>query len=209
MIASWYTLGEALKTNYILIDFENVQPKALTQLTDHPFKELVFLGVNQLKIPIELVRTLQPLGDNVTYIQVPGKGPDALDFHIAYYIGELRATDPNSFFHIISKDKGFDPLIEHLWARKIPVIRSTDITEIPMLRISSATSFEEQVAAVVKNLEGRGASRPRKDKTLSNTVKSMLSSDAKPEEIRLVIDDLKRQKIVVAKNGGITYNFAK
>ena len=198
-----------MKTNYILIDFENVQPKSLTQLTDHPFKVIVFLGVKQLKIPIELVRTLQPLGDNVSYIQVSGNGPDALDFHIAYYIGELRANDPNSFFHIISKDKGFDPLIEHLWTRKIPVIRSTDITEIPMLRISSTTSFEEQVAAVVKNLQGRGTSRPRKDKTLSNTVKSMLSSDANPEEIRLVIDDLKRQKIIVAKNGGITYDFGK
>ena len=40
-----------LKTNFILIDFENVQPKDLVQLQGHSFKIKVFYGAHQTKIP--------------------------------------------------------------------------------------------------------------------------------------------------------------
>ncbi|MEA3275850.1 MAG: PIN domain-containing protein [Pseudomonadota bacterium] len=53
-----------------------------------------------------------------------------LDFHIAFHIGRLSATDPNSCFHIISKDTGFDSLIEHLKTRKIYAQREKDLAEI-------------------------------------------------------------------------------
>lgn len=33
---------------------------------------------------------------------------------IAYYIGRLAADEPGAAFNIISKDKGFDPLVRHL-----------------------------------------------------------------------------------------------
>ena len=33
-----------MATNYVLIDFENVQPKNLELLTTHPFKVFVFVG---------------------------------------------------------------------------------------------------------------------------------------------------------------------
>ena len=195
-----------MRTNYILIDFENVQPKSLTQLTDHPFKVIVFVGANQSKIPIELVRMLQPLGDNVDYIQISGKGPDALDFHIAYYIGDLSAKDPKGYFHIISKDKGFDPLITHLKTKKIQVVRSVDISEIPMLKISNAISMDDRIAAVKKNLIGRGTSVPRKDTTLLNTVKSMFANDIATDELHRVIDELKKRKLVIVTDGRVSYN---
>ena len=43
-----------MKTHYILIDFENVQPKNLAILNGHPFKVLVFVGANQTRVPLEL-----------------------------------------------------------------------------------------------------------------------------------------------------------
>lgn len=195
-----------MRTNYILIDFENVQPKTLTELSDYTFKVLVFVGANQTKVQLELVQTLQPLGAAAEYIQVSGTGPNALDFHIAYYLGELCKLEPEGLFHIISKDKGFDPLVEHLRERKIRISRSVDISELPMFRISNATNSEEEIKAVVQKLVGRGTSRPRKESTLLNTVRAMLAKDRDIREIEGLIGELKRRKLVIVTDGKVSYN---
>jgi hypothetical protein len=67
-------------TNYILIDLENVQPKNLNLLLEHPFKIYVFVGENQTKIPFDLVTTMQSFGENAKYIKISGNGNNALDF---------------------------------------------------------------------------------------------------------------------------------
>ncbi|NIA27393.1 MAG: hypothetical protein GWP02_04995, partial [Desulfobulbaceae bacterium] len=102
-----------MATNYVLIDFENVHPKNLELLTKHPFKVFVFVGASQTKVPFDLADSMQFLGNDARYIKISGNGQNALDFHIAYYIGELAGKDADAQFHIISKDKGFDPLIQH------------------------------------------------------------------------------------------------
>ena len=55
---------------------------------------------------------MQSLGADAEYVRIEGNGPNALDFHIAFYIGNIAAKDPDCYFHIISKDTGFDPLIK-------------------------------------------------------------------------------------------------
>ena len=52
------------RTNFVLVDFENVQPKDIGLLKGGPFKVKVFLGPNQPKIPVSLVAALQPFGEN-------------------------------------------------------------------------------------------------------------------------------------------------
>jgi len=169
-----------LPTNYVLIDYENIQPKNLEILENHPFKVFVFVGANQAKVPFDLAVAMQSLGDNAKYIKISGNGPNALDFHIAYYLGELSTTDPKGYFHIISKDTGFDPLIKHLKLRNIRVLREKDLAEIPVLRISNATNSDEKITAIINNLSGRSQSRPRKIKTLTNTINSPRSLYRKP-----------------------------
>ena len=102
-----------MATNYVLIDFENVQPKNLEILAEHPFKVYVFVGANQTKVSFDQAAAMQAMGEDAKYIKIAGNGPNALDFHIAFYIGELSMRDPMAKFNIISKDTGFDPLIKH------------------------------------------------------------------------------------------------
>ena len=111
-------------TNYILIDLENVQPNNLEILKDHPFKIFVFVGENQNKISFELASMMQNFGDDANYIKIVGNGKNALDFHLAYYLGILSEKEPTGYFHIISKDTGFDPLITHSRNRKILLLRT-------------------------------------------------------------------------------------
>jgi hypothetical protein len=43
------------------------------------------------------------MGERGEYIKVAGAGRNALDFHIAYYIGRIASQAPEAFFHIISR----------------------------------------------------------------------------------------------------------
>lgn len=99
---------------FVMSDFENVQFTDVGGLTPGGCRIKVFLSQSQTKLSVELVQALQPFGSDVEYIHITGTGPNALDFHIAYYIGRLSLEHPGSTFTIISGDSGFDPLIRHL-----------------------------------------------------------------------------------------------
>lgn len=115
---------------FVLIDFENVQPKILERLRPGSFRVKVFLGQHQSKLMLELVQRLQPFGSDAEYIQIQGSGPDAVDFHIAFYIGQLAAVEPATTFTIVSKDRGFDPLVRHLALRGIDCRRLPELPEL-------------------------------------------------------------------------------
>lgn len=194
-----------MSTNYVLIDFENVQPKNLGILAAHPFTVLVFIGANQTKVPRHVAVAMQALGERAQYVEIDGSGPNALDFHIAYYIGELAATDPTGSFHVISKDKGFDPLIRHLKGKNIRVRRESDLAEIPNLRIPKKAKKDDKIDAIVKNLLGRGQSRPRKVKTLQNTINDLVSETLNEAQLTALIDELQKRGHIVVNNGNIKY----
>ena len=194
-----------MSTNYVLIDFENVQPKNLNILAAHPFKVLVFIGASQTKVPRHVAVAMQALGERAQYVEIDGNGPNALDFHIAYYIGELAAADPTGSFHIISKDRGFDPLIRHLKGKKIEVRRENDLAEIPNLRIPKKAKKDDMIDAIVKNLVGRGQSRPRKVKTLQNTISHLVSETLDEKALAALVNELQKRKLIVVNKGNIKY----
>lgn len=194
-----------MPVNYVLIDFENVQPKNLEALSNHPFKIYVFVGANQAKITYEFAAVMQELGENAKYVKIGGNGKNALDFHLAFYIGELSTKEPDAYFHIISKDTGFDPLIKHLKARKIRIQREKDLAEIPLLRMSNATSSDDKIAAIVKNLAGRGQARPRKLKTLANTINSLFAEKLEEKELMLLVNELQKRSYIVISEGNVSY----
>ena len=194
-----------MATNYVLIDFENVQPSNLEVLKRHPFKVIVFVGANQTKLPFDLAEAMQALGDSGQYVKIAGSGKNALDFHIAYYVGELSAKEPNAYFHIISRDTGFDTLIKHLKSRSIKIQRERDLAEIPVVRMSNATSTYDRVTEIVKNLSGRWQSRPRKVKTLSNTINSLFTEKLAEKQLGEIVNDLEQRKYIRVNNGNVSY----
>ena len=197
-----------MKKHYILIDYENVQTKSLAVLHSTPnqaFRVIVFVGANQSRIPIELVSSMQGFGNKAEYVQITGSGRNALDFHIAYYLGALTERDPTGYFHVISKDTGYDQLIKHLKGKKINAARQKDLFEIPWLSSSNKKPMNEQIAAIVENLAARGNSRPRKVKTLKNSINSLFGNKLEAEKIDNLVKDLKEQKYIVIKQENVTY----
>jgi hypothetical protein len=194
-----------MSAKYVLIDFENVQPANLQSLKQYDFKVLVFVGANQTKIPYELAEAMQSLGQDGRYVKIASTGKNSLDFHIAYYIGEMAAKEPNASFHIISRDTGFDPLIAHLKKRKIRIHRAKNLADIPIPHMSAATSTEEKVSAIVKNLAGRGQSRPRKVQTLTNSIKSLFADHLSDQQLSALVKDLERRGYIVINNSSVSY----
>jgi diadenosine tetraphosphate (Ap4A) HIT family hydrolase len=155
------------------------------------------------------VVAMQALGEQADYVEIAGNGPNALDFHIAYYIGELAAREPDAHFHIISKDRGFDPLIQHLKGKKIRVRREKDLAEIPDLRIPDTTSRDEQIDAIVRNLRQRGHSRPRKVKTLQNTINTLFTKKLDQSELDAITDELVKRNLIVVKQNNVSYRLKR
>ena len=195
-----------MNARYLLIDYENVQPRTLSLLNGSPFKVLVFLGANQSKVSVEFAKALQALGTDAEYIQISGNGSNALDFHIAYTIGELSKTNPSAYYHIISKDTGFDPLITYARNRGVTITRSKEIADIPLLRISNLKTFAEKADAVVRNLTSRGTARPRKLKTLTNTIDVLFLKALEESELKQLIRELVRRKFISFDGENVRYH---
>ena len=191
-----------LRTNYILIDYENVQVKSLDRLQNEQFKVLIFLGPTNTKLPVDLVLSVQRLGDRAQYILLEAPGPNALDFHLAYYMGVLSSSDPTAYFHIISKDTGFDPLIAHLKAKKIFACRSRAIADMPIVKAANSKSQPEKLAVILANLQQRGAAKPRTVKTLSSTIGSLFQKTLTEDEIASLLK-------IMQDKGYITLNATK
>lgn len=194
-----------MRTNYVLVDFENVQPKDIGLLKDGPFKVKVFLGPNQSKIPVALAAVLQTLGSNAEYVILETAGSNALDFHIAYYIGVLSGEDPTAYFHIISKDSGFDPLIKHLKGRKVFAQRSTCISDIPCFKPTLPAAPNAQFEVVVADLIRRKASKPRTQKTLLSTLHALFKKELSEQQLTQLFASLCSHGIVKVEGTKVSY----
>jgi len=136
-----------LSHHFVLSDFENVQFTDIGSLKPGECRIKVFIGQNQTKLPVELFEALRPFGADADLVRITGAGPNALDFHIAYYIGRLAIEFPSSTFTIISADTGFDPLIKHLATQNIS---SKRINKIPAAPKQVAPTPVAKKAVVVK-----------------------------------------------------------
>jgi PIN domain len=228
-----------LKTNHVLIDYENVQVKSLELLQGEHFRVYIFLGTNNTKLSRDLAVTVQAMGARAQYVELSSSGPNALDFYISYYLGQLVLQEPLGFFHIISKDKGFDPLVEHLKTRSILSARSTidampcfavkPITDavtaaVPLpaeevkpvapippkpLTNKKAVLHADQVQLALHDLVTRKSNKPATLKTLLNTIHARIGKDRPIAEAQAVRDALVQRKYVSVNGLKVTYKLPK
>jgi hypothetical protein len=144
-----------MSTQYVLVDFENVQPD-LSALANTPYKVKIFFGAKQQesRVPFKLLDAVMALGGNVESIKITRSGSNAVDMHIAWYIGGLLEREPDAGIHIISGDTDFDPLIEFLKARGVRCRRSKTITNLATADLASS---KPQRAAAPRTGRGKAA----------------------------------------------------
>jgi hypothetical protein len=188
----------------LLVDFENVQQVDLSRLDDN-FHIIVFVGASQKSIPIEMVKNLQSLGNRVAWEKVEGNGSNALDFFIACHLGRVLERSPQVQCLVLSKDKGFDPLLRHLSRKGLTCRRINSLWELD----PKAGLTEEPGYARVVEILGKSAkkARPRKRKTLSACIASIFQKKIDDRNIDRIIDMLLAGKMISESNNAIVYHF--
>ena len=194
-----------MRTNYILIDLENIQPETLVVLEPEQFHVIVFVGASQSKIAFDTAMALQKKGEKAEYVKVSGTGHNALDFHIAFYLGQLAAADPKAFFHILSKDTGFDPLLQHLKARKIFVGRVSDLSEISAVKVANVKTTDDKITAIINKLQQMKASKPRTVNTLASTISALFQKQLPEADVSMLVSLLEKRKLILVTDTKVTY----
>lgn len=215
-----------MKINYVLIDYENVPVKSLALLKGEDYRVYVFLGPKNNKISADLAIAMQGRGNLAQYIKLDASGNNALDFHIAYYLGKLAAADPDGAFYIISKDTGFDLLIAHIIKGHVDCSRAVSIDAMPCFaKVSNAISKRvkskasetataainnngELVERVVANLIKRKSAAPRTVKTLRSTIQNLSGKQYSEKEIEVVFNRLVKEGVVTVEGMKVNYSLA-
>lgn len=190
--------------NTVLIDLESVQPATLEALVAGDFRVLIFVGKTQSKLGFDLVASAQRLGDRVEYIKLSGAGPNALDFHIAFYIGRVASSSPGTHFHVISKDTGFDPLIKHLKSLQLKASRWSSIDEIPALR-KKGKAPNGVTGRFIEMLRQPKSTRPRTPQTLERALKAFGQNQLSEAEIKSAIQSMRDRGIIAVTDGKVSY----
>jgi len=76
------------------------------------------------------VMSAQKLGSRVEWQRVEGNGSNALDFYIACHLGRVLEKLPTQHCIVLSKDKGFDPLLRHLNKNGLKCKRINSLLEL-------------------------------------------------------------------------------
>lgn len=193
-----------MRVNYVLIDYENVQPPSLALLEPECFQVLLFVGQQQKRMPLDVVLDMQRMGRRAQYIEISGKGCNALDFHIAYYIGRVAIENPSAAVHIVSKDTGFDPLICHLRKNGMLASRCADLSAIPLIHRHLA-AMQERYQALSDRLRDPKAPRPRTAKALENWVATQLNQQPDDPSVAEAIARLRADGRVAINGCDVIY----
>ncbi len=196
------------RTQYILIDHENVHALDPGEIGDLPVKVVVFLGEQTTKLPVEDVQKLLVHRGQIELITISGHGKNALDFHVAFYAGRISAEDPKAYIHIISKDKGFDPLIAHLKSRKVFARRSEEVPRLATILKGEPVpaAAEGRVERAIAHLTRMEKSRPRKRKTLASSLAALFNKQLSDGEVgRLIVALEEADKLGIDEKETVTY----
>jgi hypothetical protein len=189
-------------TDHVLfVDLENVQTMDLSRISTN-VRVMVFYGITQKKLPEELVVQAQPFGSRLKWIKISGQGPNALDFHIAYYLGLELAQRPQACCVILSRDTGFDPLVRHVKAQGFECTRVGSLKDAPLIMEAPAEAAEYSRLMTLLRKE---RARPIKRKGLVGKVRSWFPRLSEEERTALV-NRLFQESTVTESEGELTYN---
>jgi hypothetical protein len=217
-------------TEVFLIDYENVQPDVFPALALKDALVILFVGMQQHKLPPNLTDTMQKLKTNGRYVRMENISKNNLDMHLACYMGFLLKDLPDAFFHIISNDHGYDPLLKYVnkvgnraarWATLSDAIMSKHSpidcepkekvcaisnaktkTQHKSPAVNAKTNYLEIVRSRLLTRKGLPATL----KTLSNWLRAMFSNKLDDTKITKIIVQLESANLLKIIGDKVIYN---
>jgi len=216
---------------HLLVDFENLQPPPahVARVRGDHSHLWVFHGPHQNKFDAAMVNAWKPIGDRLQLVQSSKNGKNALDFHIAYFLGVLREQDVaarrQSICIVVTGDGGFDALFDFMRGKGCAVDKAGSIPEALALaaRMKAqaekssetkatekptpprATLVEEDVGKIVAGFASDPKSRPASRKKLEPYVLSRLNNKVTPAVAQAVVKQLIKRGLVTFDGEKIKY----
>jgi len=215
--------------NHVFVDYENVREVDPAIVGSKTVQLTLLLGAQKTKLDATLVEKLIQYAATVEMVRLKSSGRNALDFALAYYLGRAVHADPCGYFHIVSKDKGYDALIEHLRSKHIRVHRHDSFTTLtftprtkpavatPPVATSAAksptkvkpvpTHLESLEARVLEHLRKPATNRPRtKQKLVSHLITHLGKKVTEAEVLDLVELIGQAGHLVIDEKGKVIYH---
>jgi len=217
--------------NHVFVDYENVHQIDLSIIGSKAITFTLLVGPTRKTLDVELVEKLFQHAATVQLVRLTSSGRNALDFALVYYLGRAVAADPTGSFHIVSKDKGFDPLIEHLRTKHIRAHRHTDFTTLAFSgsskpqtpvppaaaapkpkpeskpKIQPPPSPAEQETRVLDYLRKLATKRPRKKDSLVSCVVTHLGHKITEADALKLVEALGQAgHLFIDDKGKVTYH---
>jgi hypothetical protein len=218
--------------NHVFVDLENVKSIDAAVIGGKHLRLHVFLGPQNKKLDVEVVEKLLENAQAVQLIRIATVGRNALDFVLAYHLGQAVLTDPKGYFHIVSKDAGFDALVDLLKSRHVKVKRHPDWStlhfqstpkpavaavvapvEVPKVQAApkpptsskapATPAFSDGAAKLIENLKKLPKpKRPKKEKSLIAHAKPLCGKDVSEAAAAKVLQELKKAKLIAVDDKG-------
>ena len=215
--------------NHVFVDFENVHEIDIAVIGSKAVSFTLLLGARQTKLGVSVVEKLLEHASSVQLVRLTSAGRNALDFTLAYYIGRAVAADPTGFFHIVSRDTGYDPLIEHLRSKHIHARRHDDFTTLTFAGPAKPATLtppaaapkpksqpkpkvqppvlDERAAQVLEHFRKPSATRPRTQKRLVSFLVAYFGRKITEAEALSLVENLRQAgHLTIVEKGAVTYH---
>lgn len=194
--------------NHVFVDFENVRDVNLSVAGNKLVNFTLMLGPGDKKLDTDLVEEMMKNAAPVRLLRLVSRARDAADIALAFYLGLAVASDPTGYFHIVSKDTGFDPMIEHLRERKFHVRRhesfATLTFSMPVKPVTART--QDLYARVREHLTKNKNNRPKREKTLVTNLKTLVGASGSERDVQEIINRLRTEKLIaIDEKGAVSY----
>lgn len=186
------------RTNYIFVDFENVQESDLDRIAHKPVMVTLVLGRRHKSLPVKLVKLIQKYAAQVALVETAFEGKNALDFVVACLIGRESARDTHGYFHVLSRDTGFDALICHLKSQEILAARHASFSEIPVLMNAA-----ERAQLLTHSLAAHAVNRPKKRQTLESQIQARFGKALSAAEVEETVQKLVQASMLTVSDKGV------
>lgn len=153
-----------------LIDYENTGVKGLAGIERLKEEDqiILFYGPKTGAIPFDEHVKLSQSASHVEYIKTTKTAKNYLDFQLTTYLGYLIASTPVREYHVISKDSGYDSVID-FWSKKGLVIKRQDT-----LAGKQQSAGQEKNASVT-------AQKRKKEKTHNRNTENQKPGQLQPQ----------------------------
>jgi hypothetical protein len=214
--------------NHVFVDFENVQDVDPAVIGNKTVRFTLLVGPRQTRLAVSLVEKLLEHADSVQLVRLASSGRNALDFVLAYYVGRAVAANPTGAFHIVSKDRGYNPLIEHLQNKhirarrhnsfatltfadpvRLPAPASPAVAPKPKSRSKSGTrpaTLDERTTRLLEHLRKPTTNRPKKKQKLISFLVAYLGRKITEAEALNLVENLRQTgRLTIDEKGGVSY----